>query len=422
MSGKYNGAQAIIKEQYPSAIFSPCGCHTLNLCGNDAAECIPEAITYFGTIQTICNLFSSSPKRWEILAQRIGCSLHGISGTRWSDRVESVKPFVAHLPGVKLALEDLLELNITPKTRNEIHGAISYVSSFTCIIMSVVWHKILVPIDFCNKVIQASDATLDIEVANIESLIAQLVALRDNWKAMWNEAKIVASSLQIEVTSFRHHSTTARKRTRFHDEDAPDENINEMNEADESSDEARFRKHIFYVVLDNVIGGLTVRFSAAKQISDTFSFLWNYQKMSQEELKSKAVTLAGMYSEDVSSDDLVLEMNHILMVHKANFGVKGLDALGLLNALAEYKLERIFPNLSVSLRMFLTAPATVASAERSFSKLKLIKNYLRSTMGQDRLNSLARLSIESNIAKQIDFDNVIRNFAKKKARKAIIFL
>ena len=69
--------------------------------------------------------------------------------------------------------------------------------------------------------------------------------------------------------------------------------------------------------------------------------------------------------------------------------------------------------------MILTAPATVASAERSFSKLKLITNYLRSNMKQDRLNNLARLRIESGIAKQIDFDTVIRSFANKKARKAL---
>ena len=30
MSGKYNGAQATIKEQYPNAMFSPRGCHTLD--------------------------------------------------------------------------------------------------------------------------------------------------------------------------------------------------------------------------------------------------------------------------------------------------------------------------------------------------------------------------------------------------------
>ena len=68
MSGKYNGAQAIIKEQFPTAIFSPCHCHTLNLCCNNAAECIPVLITYFETMQTIYTLFGCSPKRLYILA------------------------------------------------------------------------------------------------------------------------------------------------------------------------------------------------------------------------------------------------------------------------------------------------------------------------------------------------------------------
>ena len=81
-----------------------------------------------------------------------------------------------------MALEDLLEVILTPKTRNEIQGAICYVSSFTSIIISVVWCRILVPIDFFNKVIQDSDATLDMGVTNLESLLAQQVALRDSWK------------------------------------------------------------------------------------------------------------------------------------------------------------------------------------------------------------------------------------------------
>ena len=78
-----------------------------------------------------------------------------------------------------LALEDLIELNLTPKTNSEIHGAMCCVRFFTCIIMSVVWYRILVAIDFCSKVIQDSDATLDMEVANIESMHAEIVALQD---------------------------------------------------------------------------------------------------------------------------------------------------------------------------------------------------------------------------------------------------
>ena len=110
--------------------------------------------------------------------------------------------------------------------------------------MSVVRHIILVPIDFCNKVIQASDATLDIEVTNLESLLDQLMSLRESWKAMWNEAKLVASSLKIEVKLFKGRSNTTRKRTRFHDDPVQYENVNEMLESDESPEEAHFRKHI----------------------------------------------------------------------------------------------------------------------------------------------------------------------------------
>ena len=62
-------------------------------------------------------------------------------------------------------------------------------------------------------------------------------------------------------------------------------------------------------------------------------------------------------------------------------------------------------------------PVTVASGERRFSILKLIKTYLRSTISQERLNNLAMLSIENYIAKTIDLENILRDFANKKARK-----
>jgi hypothetical protein len=67
--------------------------------------------------------------------------------------------------------------------------------------------------------------------------------------------------------------------------------------------------------------------------------------------------------------------------------------------------------------MFLTLPVTVATAERSFSKLKYIKNYLRNCMGQERLKGLAMLSIEASRAKVMDVDKLIDRFAEMKARR-----
>ena len=58
-----------------------------------------------------------------------------------------------------------------------------------------------------------------------------------------------------------------------------------------------------------------------------------------------------------------------------------------------------------------------ASCKRSLSKLKVIRNYFRYTMGQARLSDLTILSIEIEGNKSADFDGVINDFAVLKARK-----
>lgn len=93
--------------------------------------------------------------------------------------------------------------------------------------------------------------------------------------------------------------------------------------------------------------------------------------------------------------------------------------LEFLNKIHEIGLVPIYPNLTTALRVFLTLPVTIASAESSFSKLKLIKNYLRTTMGQERLTKLATISIESELLDCISQESVIQKFAAAKARKVV---
>ena len=52
-------------------------------------------------------------------------------------------------------------------------------------------------------------------------------------------------------------------------------------------------------------------------------------------------------------------------------------------------------------------------------KLKLVNSFLRSTMTQERLNDLAILSIESELASKIYFSDVINAFALEKIVKCI---
>ena len=61
-----------------------------------------------------------------------------------------------------------------------------------------------------------------------------------------------------------------------------------------------------------------------------------------------------------------------------------------------------FPNTCITYRILLTIPDIVTSAKRSFSKLKLIKSYLTSTMSQERLSGLTILSIENKILEELN--------------------
>ena len=67
-----------------------------------------------------------------------------------------------------------------------------------------------------------------------------------------------------------------------------------------------------------------------------------------------------------------------------------------------YALSSTFSDVCTAYILLLTLPVTVATCERSFSKLKLVKNYLRSTMSEERLSDLAMLSIENERAKKLD--------------------
>lgn len=60
--------------------------------------------------------------------------------------------------------------------------------------------------------------------------------------------------------------------------------------------------------------------------------------------------------------------------------------------------------------LFRAIPVTTVSAERSFSKLKLIKTYLRNSMGKEGLGNLADLSMEKSIARSLNFGVIIDSF------------
>ena len=138
-------------------------------------------------------------------------------------------------------------------------------------------------------------------------------------------------------------------------------------------------------------------------------------------LHDKAKLLTSAYSNDVSSD-FPNQLFSFRSIMKAE-----LEKLSTIRQIAELLIVKhssimtSVPDIVTVFKIFLTIPVTVASAERSFSKLKLIKNYLRSTMSQERVSALSILGIENERARSLNLKDIVKQFAERKAGRRRLF-
>lgn len=192
-----------------------------------------------------------------------------------------------------------------------------------------------------------------------------------------------------------------------------------------------FRTTFFLVVMDKAIASFNQRFQQMNDFHEKFGFLFEIVKhrvtdaeTNDSALRTQCLNLQTLLSsqtecETASSDiDGLALFDELKTLYNISIIPEDIDSLvELLRFLHVNCLHEVFPNVSVALRVVLTIPVTVASGERSFSKLKLIKTFLRSSMKEDRMNSLALLSIENALASELDYSSLITKFAAMKARR-----
>ena len=73
--------------------------------------------------------------------------------------------------------------------------------------------------------------------------------------------------------------------------------------------------------------------------------------------------------------------------------------------------------MTIILCTYLTLTVANTEAERSFSALKRVKNYLRSSLTQDHVCDFCIMAIEKSFRKSMSFEDIIDKFAAAKCRK-----
>lgn len=407
MRGKHSGVQARILELNSRAFYVPCNAHTLNLVLNDSANCCLEAVSFFSLIQAIYNFFSSSTHRWDILIKYLpGLTVKPLSATRWESRVDAVKVIRFQLNEICDALSDIEENNTltnvsSVKSRSEAQGILKNISNFKFVMCSVIWYDILYEINISSKLLQSPSLDLSEAITQLNTTKKFLEDYRsEGFEKALKTSKEIAKKVGID-DKFDSSQRSRSKGTLF-------------------SPEMHFKVNFFNQVLDTGIQSIIERFGALSEHNSLFSFLYNVSIIEDENelLKHcKDLQLSLTSNDGLNTDISAVELHHEIIAFRRCSRNEQSDPRKVLEYICKRKMVELFPNLVVALKILLTLPITAASAERSFSKLKIIKNYLRSQICQIRLVGLATLSIEKDLSNKLDMEEIVQEFAALKARK-----
>nr|XP_051205081.1 uncharacterized protein LOC127318638 [Lolium perenne] len=290
------------------------------------------------------------------------------------------------------------------------------IGTFEFLLSIVIWHDILFYVNMVSKTLQSPSMCIDSTLKQIEGIMEFFGKYRSTgFSASLIIAKELANDMKIQPSFPIKRRVTRKKHFDESDDDANNEEILAAEKA--------FQVDFFYVMVDMANTSLKNRFEELGVFKEIFGFMLsssNLKSLDDVEIQKCCKKFAKTFSRkdpishkdvfDVDSDDLFSELRMLQMTlpDEPMCAAEMFEFVRSINC---------FPNIAVAYRILFTIPVTVASAERSFSKLKLLKNYLRSAMSQERLNGLATICIEKGLLDQINVDNIINDFASTNFRK-----
>ncbi|XDV34378.1 hypothetical protein PO909_004542 [Leuciscus waleckii] len=372
----------------------------------------PNIKEYFlGYMEVVETTGLNLSTRWNILKKHVNLTVKSWSDVRWESRLKSVTAARSQIKEIRNALIEARQTVNDSVAKIEAQALAEEVASFRFLICSVVWCEILTTTNQVNKLLQTSSMQLDIAVRLIDNAKTSLSRYRHSGFAeAVSTAKELCEAMNIEPELKEKRLRNTKRQFAYETADEP------------FSDALKILEVTFFnSVVDSALMSLQGRFETMTQVRDKFGVLLDFSRvhgMSKEDLQKKCIEVQKTLTEEGNSDIDGLEMvQEIINLPQLS---PQTTALELLTFLHENCLQEVYPNLWVALRVALTLPVTVASAERSFSKLKLIKTYLRSTMGQERLSGLAVISINGEVAQKLSYDDLISDFAARKCRRVAL--
>ena len=424
MSGIKNGVQALVKSEAKQALYVHCLAHNLNLCLKDVTNTCEIIRNVMDFVYNLVQLIRFSPKRLSLfdsfrkdVALNSGettTSLRTLCPTRWTVRHASIDSIVQNYQVLQAALgEILLGHDEYAAKANGLLTRMEKVDTFFGLKLA---YLVFSSAELLSVNLQAVDITVQEALKGAELLIAHFKSLRDDacfdrfYDAVYQDSK----DLTEEPCLSRH-----RKIPRRYDEGRQAHQYEEPK--------ARFC-HAYFETLELAAGEIEKRFDHGdiRTVKEIEILLLN---ASNGETVDTFPSLVQSY---LSND--IIDLEHLKiqlslvhdMIKTANSDSIPVTKATSIRTIAEAMntsdvYKTMLSELNKLLQLYFTFPVTTATAERSFSSLRRIKTFLRSTMTECRLNNLFLLYVHKSMTDALDLSQIAKDFVSVNSRRMNYF-
>nr|XP_047141431.1 uncharacterized protein LOC124816327 [Hydra vulgaris] len=203
-----------------------------------------------------------------------------------------------------------------------------------------------------------------------------------------------------DLTESDYKEATQRKRIR---KQFDDEVMDTSNPSLNVSTRDNFRIQQFYVIIDRLNNEMEKRRAAYKVLYERFNFLLDNRFLSTEEVVAKTKALIQLYPSDLED-----EFTDVFLLFSQMFN-DGKSVSDKIKLQIDNKLVESFPNVIIDFRIYLSILRTITVLGRNSEGESFWIHLLKS--------SLALLSIENEVMREMTFEDVIVDFANTKSRK-----
>ena len=415
MSGVRTGVAKQLLDEEKRAVFTHCYGHALNLACSDTVKGCKVLKDSLETTREITKLVKFSPKReilFRNLKQDIAPDTPGIRvlcPTRWTVRGERLGSVIANYAVLQETFEESIDTVTDTEVKSRLIGVSAQMKTFNFFFGTLLGELVLKHSDNLSRTLQHDDisAAEGQEVAALTISTLQSIRSDSMFDLFWEKVQRLREADGVDIDP----PVLPRRRK------APKRLEVGCGEPSHAQSPKDMYRRFYFEALDLVITAVKNRFDQPGY--QTYKNLQELllQAARGQDYHKEFEYVVNFYGSDFESSQLDTQLQHLSTHFKScsakQSAVSLKDVCNYLQSLS--KAQRSFySQVVVLITLILVMPATNASSERSFSALRRVKTYLRSTMSQPRLNSLMVLHVHKELTDRLNLLDVANEFVANK--------